>query len=105
MLHHEAAPIEQTPIEKIHPIEIEVVRDTLLDPKLDSRRTAKGIHNATRLPQEDIVSILDNTDVARRTNLTSSPEGNPIYVAAEKRKCIAERIADLRCVVGKVIPL
>jgi hypothetical protein len=104
MLRHEASAIEQTPIDKIHPAEIEVVREALVN-SISDFRTVRNLHNATHLPQEDIASILDNTDIARRTNLRTSQEGNPIYVAANKRKCIAERIADLRCVVGKVIPL
>jgi hypothetical protein len=100
MPHYEVTPIEETPIEKIHPVEIELVREQLVDTQHDFR-TARGIHNSTLLPIGDVVSILENTDIARKTVFKSSPEGNPVYASAERKKKFRERLAEIQWILAR----
>jgi hypothetical protein len=103
MLNHETAHVPHTQPE-ITPVDVELVREALHSP-ICTRRTIHGIHLETGLPPENVEEILETTGVARRTSHTTAQEGNPIYVAAERRKTAAERIADLRGLFGKVMPM
>jgi hypothetical protein len=100
MPHYEVSQIEETPIDLIHPVEIELVRDELTETPYDFR-TARGIHNATSLPIGDVVSILENTDIARKTVFKTPQEGNPIYASADRKKKFRERLAEFQWILAR----